>query len=189
MKFRIRLKRSLSPSPCGTADMGDWWEDYDEPEVVDQRTADAWAKALIKNFNATLRLLQCPRTLLEVRLDDDQEDAARKITPHSWRKTSLVTQVGGFDWMVCEVCGIKGKRFGLGDTPIQRQGRKWSKPEFADCELCQLQPKPVQQKVYKGPPKRVSIKKLRKKRDEKPMRPKPVSIRELMGRKKLRGKK
>lgn len=34
-------------------------------------------------------------------------------TPHDWGKTSLVTELGGYDKYKCKVCGITGKRHGL----------------------------------------------------------------------------
>ena len=34
---------------------------------------------------------------------------------HSFDKSSLVTEKGGFDYYTCKGCGLKGKRFGLND--------------------------------------------------------------------------
>lgn len=37
---------------------------------------------------------------------------------HDWAKHSMVTQDGGYDWMMCSICGCFGKRFGLGQFGV-----------------------------------------------------------------------
>ncbi|MCG8313826.1 MAG: hypothetical protein MI976_11465 [Pseudomonadales bacterium] len=37
---------------------------------------------------------------------------------HDWKKYSLVTEDGGFDWMKCNTCGWFGKRYGLGGEGV-----------------------------------------------------------------------
>jgi len=47
---------------------------------------------------------------------------------HKWTKASLVTEKGGYDRMVCELCGAKGKRHGLGSiTADKRYDQKFCK--------------------------------------------------------------
>lgn len=50
--------------------------------------------------------------------DDDEDDAVHDCEDPSWRKVSLVTEDGGFDWMECEECGIYAKRWGLGSIEV-----------------------------------------------------------------------
>jgi len=40
------------------------------------------------------------------------EDVEHECDDPSWSKTSLVTEDDGFDWIECEDCGIKAKRWG-----------------------------------------------------------------------------
>jgi hypothetical protein len=50
-----------------------------------------------------------------------EEAKARHITEaggHHWRKTSLVTESGGFDKQKCELCDATGKRFGISWPPV-----------------------------------------------------------------------
>ena len=37
---------------------------------------------------------------------------------HQWDKASLVTEVGGYDRMVCTRCGATGKRYAVGTAPV-----------------------------------------------------------------------
>jgi hypothetical protein len=90
------------------------------------RRAPRRARDLIENFNDTLRPGELPRRLLKVvYLGKEGEGNARKLRdgsrePHDWEKSSLVTEVGGYDRMKCSKCNITGRRYGLGDTGTRR---------------------------------------------------------------------
>lgn len=50
--------------------------------------------------------------------DDQAEDVEHECEDPSWTKESLVTEADGFDWIVCDDCGIKAKRWGLNRIEI-----------------------------------------------------------------------
>jgi hypothetical protein len=50
---------------------------------------------------------------------------------HSFGKSNLVTDKGGFDYYTCEDCGLKGKRYGL-DSHIALM--RPSKKKMANCD-------------------------------------------------------
>lgn len=87
-----------------------WREDYNEPDVDDPK---AWARQLIKDFNANRAGGARSRVLVNVRV------CANNVPlPHQWRKTNLVTIQGRrsnvvYDTYRCEMCGATGKRYGL----------------------------------------------------------------------------
>jgi hypothetical protein len=43
----------------------------------------------------------------------EEEEVEHVCEDPEWRKTSLVTEKEGFDWVKCEKCGIKAKRHGM----------------------------------------------------------------------------
>lgn len=76
--------------------------------------AIAWARAVVANFNATLRPGESARTIVSV---FEGSTLAEPKTEHTWMKTNLTTlERNGrvFDTARCSVCGITSKRFGLG---------------------------------------------------------------------------
>jgi hypothetical protein len=113
-----------------------------EVEVKDVGGADTWietyecdgdpekyARGIIDKFNNTLRPYEKPREFVDLKVVDD-----RKL--HDWGKTNLITVVKGgrsYDTMKCEVCGITGKRFGLGTMGVKRDTRyKAEKYEYCN---------------------------------------------------------
>lgn len=75
---------------------------------------ETWARALIQEFNNTLRTHETARTLNSVTIREKPNQAAPES--HDWHKTNAVTisdRHGVYDRMKCERCGITGKRFGL----------------------------------------------------------------------------
>lgn len=85
-----------------------WDEDFNVDESLD---AEEYARNLIRHFNKTLREGESPRELLGVAV------LGRGTQEHRWTKTNAVTimgRTGSHDTYKCEICGITGKRFGLG---------------------------------------------------------------------------
>lgn len=90
-----------------------WWETY--VEVTDNPLS--WGKETIAYYNNTLRPGEKRRTLLAVELIEDE------LAPvnHAWEKQNLFTRyhIGSaraYDDMKCTRCGVRGKRFGLGEN-------------------------------------------------------------------------
>lgn len=88
-----------------------WTEDYIR-DIPDNEVS-AWGKVLIANFNETLRPGEKTRRFIKAEIIGETANPK-----HRWSKTSLTTQ--NFrgrhaDLMKCEVCGITGKRFTLGE--------------------------------------------------------------------------
>jgi hypothetical protein len=106
-----------------------WKEQFDRPNIITLAEAEDWAKATIRKFNETLRPRELPRILVSVVLDGDSES-------HLWMKTNLVTisdpKLGLYDTLECRVCGITGKRFGLGRSGIARD-KKFKSSKYAKC--------------------------------------------------------
>ena len=73
---------------------------------------------------------EVPRELIGVEVVKYCDDAKVK-TKHTWKKQSLVTESGGFDWYTCEFCRARGKRHGLQQNVVQSSGPK-SCPQVAD---------------------------------------------------------
>lgn len=97
----------------GTDETG-WVEDYQRPEDEDH---EAWGRWLIDRFNSTLRPGERPRELMSAK-------SAGKATgtQHNWEKTNLMTRMGfgsTFDEMKCRVCGVTGRRYGVGEGGVQ----------------------------------------------------------------------
>lgn len=74
---------------------------------------EAWCRATIAEFNATLRPHERAREYVSHTITRDSTEA---ITQHQWRKTNLVTlhdRGRHFDTVRCSVCGITGRRYGI----------------------------------------------------------------------------
>jgi hypothetical protein len=133
MKFKMLAKHAGDP------DSRAFWEEFDKPGVTDQASAQEAAEKLVENFNNTLRDGECARRLLKVVfLGREGEGYARKLPreeheEHDWRKSSLITERGGFDRMKCSKCEITGRRYGVGTGGIQREAPYKAKG-FAHCD-------------------------------------------------------
>jgi hypothetical protein len=46
---------------------------------------------------------------------EDDEEVVHECENPTWTKTSLVTENEGFDYVKCDKCGIKAKRYGMGN--------------------------------------------------------------------------
>lgn len=89
---------------------------------------------IVERFNNTLYPNELPRHLVDIwEVDDIDKIVVTPLLKHKWRKTNLITiQKGGrmYDECKCEVCGITGRRYGLGDvTP----DKKYQKPQYYSC--------------------------------------------------------
>ena len=107
-----------------------WWEEHD----TRGEDPDEFVQKLMDFFNSTLHPGQSRRETL-IWESSEGEAIAGKVS-HQWTKTSLVTEVGGFDKMRCETCGITGKRYGLGQFDPVRD-KKFKHVRFEDCRLSQ----------------------------------------------------
>lgn len=86
-----------------------WVENY----TKDVDDPQAWAQALIDQFNTTLRPNERARELVRVEVESESD-----VPPeHDWEKENLVTIARGdiaYDILRCKRCGITAKRVGLG---------------------------------------------------------------------------
>ena len=101
MKFKLVLK---------TDDSREWEEEYEE------NTDDPleWGRKLIDRFNKSLKLGESKREVVDVTISYE-----RSRLVHIWEKTNLVTisnNQGSYDTARCSLCGVTGKRFGLGQN-------------------------------------------------------------------------
>lgn len=100
--------------------------EFDETYVEGERGSfpvghpdpEEWIKGCVTRWNATLRPGERERVFVSATITEII-DAQAKIE-HRWGKTNLVTIDNGrqrlHDTARCSVCGITGKRFGLGDV-------------------------------------------------------------------------
>ena len=91
--------------------------------------SEAKVKAIISNFNKTLRPGERARVLLGI---TEMGDSA--TTPHQWYKSYPVTisdSEGVYDRYRCKKCGITGKRFGLSD--VITTDKKYQKSKYRYC--------------------------------------------------------
>ena len=106
MKFKIQVKKVGSDNS--------WWEEYEENISDPQK----WAEEIISEFNDSLREGEKAREVISVEII--KKDTTKN---HSWDKTNAGTlQRGGeiFDKYECNVCGVTGKRFGIGGNYVKR---------------------------------------------------------------------
>ena len=111
---------------------GAWTEDYAHEDVTCDAEAEAKGRAMIDNFNATLRPHEKARTFVSAVVVENGETDARM--QHFWTKTSLVTisdAQGAYDKMRCTTCGITGKRFGLEHIRLDSEYRAKA---FQNCD-------------------------------------------------------
>lgn len=102
-------------------------EEYVIDEGVDP---EDYCRVMIDNFNNTLRHGESPRELLGVKvLDEGYEEKE-----HTWIKQNMFTIVnarGVYDEYRCDMCGITGKRYGVGN-PILRDS-KYKAKVYSNC--------------------------------------------------------
>lgn len=104
-----------------------WQEAYDEPSIKTREQAVDHGQELIDYFNRTLRPKEKRREFVSASL-------AGESNVHDWQKTNLVTCYKGgrsFDTMRCGVCGITGRRYGLGPT-VERDD-KYKAEKYHEC--------------------------------------------------------
>jgi hypothetical protein len=96
--------------------------------VNDNITAEQHGRAIVDHFNDTLKPYEKAREFVGVIepmtenfvKNPNAVDAPKVVQMlHQWTKTSLVTERGGYDRMTCEVCGAKGKRYGMGQFGVK----------------------------------------------------------------------
>lgn len=100
----------------------DTWE---ETYITDENPED-YADRVINHFNSTLREGEKPRELIGVMVISDVKPQGN----HVWSKKNLVTVHRNgvmYDIMVCEKCGITGKRYGLSGDVIRDRAYKAKK--------------------------------------------------------------
>ena len=116
MKFKITVKDSS----------GQWDEEYDK-DIDDPML---WALEIVERFNATLKIGEIPRELVDVVITDDNNSKF-----HKWvkRTDGMSVRFRGqiVDLMYCSNCGITGKRFGLSGTV--KIDSKYRKKVFQNC--------------------------------------------------------
>ena len=88
-----------------------YWETAHVDELRTSTEARAWAAAAVTYFNETLRPGERPRRF-EGKVRVFPSDLS-KCYAHKWEKKSLVTERGGYDIMLCRLCGATGRRYGL----------------------------------------------------------------------------
>lgn len=93
---------------------------------------EAWARALIQRYNDTLRPGEYERHFDSCTVEEIA--AVDTVQEHDWHKTNAVTrEFRGryFDLMVCDRCGVTGKRYGLG--PVTRD-TKFKAKKYIGCK-------------------------------------------------------
>lgn len=107
-----------------------WSEDYETDTIGEP--VEIIGK-LLNSFNATLRPNEKPRRLIKI-ISSEASERKPLIIPHSWEKQNLVTIIdrhGIYDKMKCKICGITGKRHGVG--PHVAHDPKFDKPKYQSC--------------------------------------------------------
>lgn len=104
-------------------------EDYHSAEVNPRQ----WSENVIKNYNSTLRPSENARKLCRVKILDKKH-----FYQHIWEKTNLVTickRGTSYDTVKCKLCGITGKRIGIGGyVQIDSKHLKTKKAEICITE-------------------------------------------------------
>ena len=127
MRFQFTWVAERYPDPIT--------ETYNEPDVVDQATAEKSASAMIAGYNQGEVLRYGPgnkgvRQIVSVKFlgDDDEKQ-------HDWEKVNLVTRMGdghgARDKWRCKVCGCEALRYGVSST-FKRIG-EWRSSRFKHC--------------------------------------------------------
>lgn len=121
MKIKMTIKRINSDYT--------WEEEYNIEAGMEPRE---FAENLIDNFNNTLRPNETARELIGVMVIDENSEVIRN---HKWEKQNLVTIIKGgssYDIMECSVCGITGKRYGLGG--VVKRDSKYNANCYNTCD-------------------------------------------------------
>jgi len=108
MKFKIETCQLVQGNETTP-----WEEDYDKPEVKSLEEAIKCGRQMIDYFNSGLRPKENPRKFISARIVHEKSDA------HQWEKHHPVTLLEGhlsYDLMRCKNCGIKARRYGLGQS-------------------------------------------------------------------------
>lgn len=90
-----------------------------EEYILNINDPEQWAKEAIEEFNNTLREYEKRRKYLGYEIID------KDLNVHIWHKTNAITIIKkdmNYDTMQCSVCGITGKRYGLGRY-VQRDSK------------------------------------------------------------------
>lgn len=106
----------------------------DTTKCPDDILPEIYAKQIIDNFNNTLRPKESPRELVGV------IDSLDLPPEHDWGKQNLVTIMDRkelYDIYKCKICGIAGKRFGLGSIT---RDKKFQSEKFRFCKKPELEP-------------------------------------------------
>lgn len=93
-----------------------WSEDYD---IADDIDATIYMNRILDNFNSSLRQGENKRILISV------EEIGEGTAQHKWVKTSGATIQGAYglyDKYKCKICGITGKRYGIG-SEVKRDSK------------------------------------------------------------------
>ena len=114
----------------------EWFEDEDRGNIHSIEEAKVWAKETIAMFNRTLRPHEIERTVVRVEELKEVTESMAEASSHDWEKTNLVTIIneyfGSHDTVKCRICGITGKRFGLG-LNVARD-REFKAPGYGRCD-------------------------------------------------------
>lgn len=103
-----------------------WSEEFD---IADDEDATSYMTKVINNFNNTLRPNEKPRTLIGI-----EEVGEKGIQQHQYEKTNLVTisgRDGMYDTCKCSICGVTGKRYGIGG--IVKRDSKYKAKCYENC--------------------------------------------------------
>lgn len=118
-----------------------WEEEFD---IEDDVNAEEFVSSLVSHFNNTLRPGEQRRKLISV------SDTGEKGTQnHKWSKTNVITirgRNGLYDTVVCDICGITGRRYGIGREVIPDREYRAKCYETCDSTLEHLKRKVRKQK-------------------------------------------
>jgi hypothetical protein len=118
---------------------GQWEEKYSDQNGTwcNLEEATTWFKAVLDNYNNSLRRNEFPREMVSIREVPSNE---LPHTPHNWVKTNLITKSERgrmFDTYRCTECRITGKRFGLGGVTRNAKWKsnryEWCNPPTSSC--------------------------------------------------------
>lgn len=95
-----------------------WDEDYDVPMLKTADDVRDYCETILSRFNSGRRPGELPRHMVSLEIGGDSD-------VHDWRKVNAATVMKGtsnYDVMRCAVCGVTGKRYGLGSTVRRDHG-------------------------------------------------------------------
>lgn len=104
-----------------------WQETYDEGASfggfpLGHKDPAQWGADIVAHFNATLRPHEQAREFLGAEIAEISQGFE-----HVWEKTNAITivkQRAVFDTFRCRVCGVTGRRYGVGTPVIDRKFRR-----------------------------------------------------------------